>query len=198
MDAKEAIGDIRAALRSVKENQQKVVSVDALEKYLDELEKDVGVSAAERAVAHQANLEHYKAENEANLAQHRATIDVGLEHFQSVIQTGQAALRSAILINGGAAVALLAFLGRIWETEPSQTVVVGLPTSLLGFVFGVLAAAVASGTTYLAQFVLGENWIKTGHTMNIISILLVIVSYGLFVFGGYTAYEAFVAHLQAK
>ncbi len=198
MEPKEVIEDIRKALESVKEQQQEVVSVVALENYLNVLEEDIGVSAAERAAAHEANLEHYKAQNAASLTQYEATAAGQREMFRSVIQAGQRAINSAMLINGGAAVALLAFLGRIWETGQSPAVASGLTLSLLRFLGGVLVAAVAFGTTYLTQFTFGHGWNTTGHSINVISILLVIGSYILFLWGGYTAYEAFVAQLQPR
>ena len=198
MERKEVIEDIRKALQDVKAQQQKVVSVDALENYLDVLEEGIGVSAAERAEAHQANLEHYKAQNTANLAQYEATAAGQREMFRSVVQAGQKAINSSMLINGGAAVALLAFLGRIWDTGQSPAVASGLTLSLLKFLGGVLAATVAFGTTYLTQFTFGHGWNKTGHSINVISMLLVIGSYILFLWGGHTAYEAFVAQLQPR
>jgi len=194
MDANEVIGEIQKDLQLVKEKQQKIVSIEALENYLEKLKKYVGASETEWMAAHQANLEHYKAQNEAKLAEYRANVDMHLEHFRSIIQTAQVALRSVILINGGGAVALLAFFSRIWGVGLSAPVVLGLTKSLLLFVFGVLVAAVASGASYLTQYAYFGKWNKLGHLFRYASIVFVVISYALFAWGCYAAYGAFVAH----
>ncbi len=140
-------------------------------------------------------MEHYKAQNAANLAQYEAERSRSLESFRSVILTGQAALKSAILINGGASVALLAFLGHIWNTEPPAPVVAGLTQSLLFFLIGVLLSAMAAGTTYLTQAFYDGGWDKTGMGINFINILLVVSAYYLYLKGGLAAYSTFVLHL---
>ena len=72
--------------------------------------------------------------------------------FNAGLVLGQNALKSVILINGGAAVALLAFIGHIWPKEqPSQLIHLG--GSLQWFVYGVFFAAVASGITYVTQII---------------------------------------------
>jgi hypothetical protein len=70
-----------------------------------------------------------------------------LELFRSVITAGSSALRSATLINGGAAVALLAFLGS--PNAKNQQAAFAL--SLAIFAFGVFAASAAEGLRYLTQ-----------------------------------------------
>ena len=92
-------------------------------------------------------LENHKAELARRLM-------VETENFKSVILTGQSALKSAILINGGAAVALLAFIGHVWKPDYLRTASINLVGSLQWFVFGVLSAAIAAGGTYAAQFIL--------------------------------------------
>jgi hypothetical protein len=74
----------------------------------------------------------------------------GVEMFRSVIQAGQNALRSAFLMNGGASVALLAFVGHLSSVAPKKVPM--LAPSLATFVGGVLVAALASGVTYLSQW----------------------------------------------
>jgi len=51
--------------------------------------------------------------------------------FKSVIDAGTVALRSATLINGGAAVALLAFIGNIWEKGVAEEAVAHIELVIL-------------------------------------------------------------------
>jgi hypothetical protein len=75
-----------------------------------------------------------------------------LETFKVVIASGQNALRAAMLVNGGAAVALLALLGNIVTKTESDRVLKGpLPVALLFFGLGVFMSAVASALVYFAQ-----------------------------------------------
>jgi hypothetical protein len=203
MDAKVVIKALMDIIEQSRKQGVEVIRLTDVQNLLNDLNQRI-VSAESQPVQElppDIALTQWKMQHEINLAQYitqyRASTDTSLELLRSVILSGQAALKSAILINGGAAVALLAFIGRIWETQPSRFVVSGLTSSLLAFVYGVLAAAAATGTTYLAQFFYNYNLVKTGHITNIISITLVIISYILFgYFGCYKAYLAFIAHLK--
>src|SRR5690349_6461424 len=69
--------------------------------------------------------------------------DMDKEMFKSVLESGHNALKAVMLINGGAAVAFLAFLGNL--LTKSQAVKMGdFPKALLCFVFGALLSAMAS------------------------------------------------------
>ena len=96
---------------------------------------------------------------------------------------GQSALRAAILVNGGAAAALLAFIGHV-ATAPVGRYQAGAATpALLCFVGGVLAAAMAAGSTYLVQSAFGHDLEPRGRAWNNVSIGLVCASYLLFLAG---------------
>ena len=74
-----------------------------------------------------------------------------VEGLKASIQSGQAALKSVILINGVASVAILAFIGNLATSEKSKALIPILSCSLAYFVFGTLVAAMASGGAYLSQ-----------------------------------------------
>ena len=95
------------------------------------------------------------------MAHYDAQQKYSLEMFRSVIIYGQAALKSSILINGGAAVALMAFIGKIWGTELAVPAVEALTAAVLLFAFGVLASALGTGSTYVTQFSYMRDWNKT-------------------------------------
>ena len=139
--------------------------------------------------------EIWKAENQSKLAQYNAEraeeLAQTIEMFKAVNTAGQAALKSAILINGGAAIALLAFIGSIFKVSPDSEVITKLSPAMIYFVIGVLSGAVASGTTYISQFLYGYEKRCWGHIINGLAWLLVILSYILFLAGFILAYRVF-------
>jgi hypothetical protein len=142
-----------------------------------------------RQQKHSSDLTYYNAQVAFEVANYT-------ESFKAVIQAGQTALKSAILINGGAAVALLAFIGSLWSSSPSIKVVESLSSSMQFFVFGVLSSAIATGIVYLAQYanMLKKSW--TFRILNFISIILVIFSYICFVTGSYYGFQAFLKQVK--
>ena len=100
MDAKEAIEIIQSAVADVKKIGQDTISVESLENYLGALDVDAEKSRESQRLEHQRSLAHYDAQTKHQL-----------EMFRSVIEAGREALKSVILINGGAAVAILGLTG---------------------------------------------------------------------------------------
>ena len=140
-------------------------------------------------------MEEWKAQNQSILAQYDAEQAQDRELFRSVITSGQAALKSAILINGGAVVALLAFIGGVFknlsESSSDSEVISKLSYAMIYFVAGVLSGAVASGITYLAQYAYAFKKWCIGHILTGVIVLLVFGCYILFVVGVTLAYEVF-------
>lgn len=194
MKASDVLHEIRQALKQTKEQGHSTVSIDAMENYLLLFDKDVENDTYYTSLNHEAELAKFKAENDRNIAHANNETAHSLEMFKSVITAGQAALKAGMVVNGGAAVALLAFAGKIWETQTSQTVANSLTSSILVFCLGVLSAAFATGTTYLSQFAFSGNWVKLGNFINILSILVVLSSYGLFFVGAFTAANSLGTH----
>lgn len=79
--------------------------------------------------------------------------DFILENERGCIATGNAALKSAVLLNGATAAALLAFIAHQWTPGqpmmPTVSIVVGSINQLL---FGVFSAVLATGFGYLRMF----------------------------------------------
>ena len=71
--------------------------------------------------------------------------------FKAVIESGKTALTTVMLVNGGAAVALLAFIANMAAKVDSPIKLYAIAGALMWFVMGVLLAALATGTTYLTQ-----------------------------------------------
>jgi hypothetical protein len=115
-----------------------------------------------------------------------------LEQFNSLMQISALALRSALIINGGSALALLTFLGNMKESSGMVYFVCALKI----YIAGVTLAAFAHATSYLAQYrylnELKSNGAKQkGQYITYASILLVVSSYLAFVFGGLEASSGF-------
>ena len=103
--------------------------------------------------------EHARLQHASNLAQYEASNATALELLKSVVTTAGVAIKSLILINGGAAVALLAFIGHL-ATSGTNT---GAPVHafavpLLWFVIGVWTAALFAGFVAAAQKLYAEEF----------------------------------------
>jgi hypothetical protein len=198
MNGEGVISIIRDAAEYAKNHGLELIRICDLDNLLSEIEKEI-ISKRNQSTTKQTielDFAQWKAQHESSLAQYKANIDIFLEQFRSVIIAGQTALKSSILINGGAAVALLAFLGKIWNIQSSGAVFNNLPFSLLTFVFGVLSAAIASGTTYLSQYFDALKWLKLSIVTNILTIILIIISYCCFGCGAYIAYRVFITQFS--
>jgi hypothetical protein len=104
------------------------------------------------------------------------------------------ALNAALLINGGAVIAFLGFLGSMLSKGGSEALGLKLTIPLLSFGFGVLFGALGFGFRYCAQFFYARKRAKTGHTFNAISVLSATSALIAFGSGVYIAYAAFTNH----
>jgi len=132
MKPSEAIAVIRNAILGVKSKNQEHVSVDALLNYLDDLNEGVDDK-------HGFDAEAFRAEHERNLTHYEVQQQHSLEMWRSVIIFAQGSIKSAMLINGGGAAALLAFIGNIWNKGIADNAVASITFSIAFFSFGVLA-----------------------------------------------------------
>ena len=196
MNAKEVIDDLSRALAQVKQQGQEVVSIVALESYLANLKGHVEKVGELDRIKLDSDLASFRAEHERILAHYDAQQKHSVEMIRSVFAYGQAALKSSILINGGAAAALLAFIGKIWSEETGQAAVNALTNALVLFSFGVLAGAIGTAATYLSQLSYTSSWTKIGVGFHVLTILIVAAAYVLFGLGSYEAYESFLKHLS--
>ncbi|MDC8640792.1 hypothetical protein NY667_24205 [Xanthomonas hortorum pv. hederae] len=144
MKTEEVLDIIRTAIVNAKNNGIDKVALNDLDKMIQTLAEDAaespeGVSAGEAAMA------TYKANLDALGNSLRYQHETRLEMLRATVTTSQSALRSSLLINAGAAVALLSFIGGIWGKGRYLYVIPGLSYSLSIFVWGVLAGALAAG-----------------------------------------------------
>jgi hypothetical protein len=137
--------------------------------------------------AHDAVTEHYVAANEG------------------AIKAGDLVLRNCLLINGGAAIAILAFMGNVLTKDPStRKLLADVASGLNYFVGGVVAAMVAMGLTYVDHLLNWKHatsqtkvwihpyiesgdrtvlWARLKNTTHATTVVLVAASVGMFVWG---------------
>ena len=189
MDAKQFAAEMKKTIEDVKSQGNAAIFCDNIIAYLDEVLK------SPEAEPRPVDIERYKADLqnwiEANKHQHEGS----LEMFRSVIVAGQSAIKSSFLLNGGAFVALLAFIAHLAQFDSAK--VPTFAACLLYFAFGALAIVVTSGLTYLSQWFYASAYAwakKAGFGLNIACIVLGIASYGLFAWGLFATYATFVGY----
>ncbi|MBK4996791.1 hypothetical protein IAE39_004965 [Pseudomonas sp. S37] len=139
-------------------------------------------------------IEKLKAYLQTQVEVEKYRHSANLEMFKSIIQTGQSAIKANMLLNGGAAVALLAFIGKLADVNPGNIPLFAMPLTV--FVIGAFLATLVSGLAYLTQVIFSEDgkWRdRIGNTLQGISILAGLGSLILFGCGTHLAYRAFIA-----
>lgn len=193
VSAQQLIQAHRTALKEAEASGLNAIQTSTLHKIFDDLEKqlDAGLSQI-----HPLELEKFRSDLAGSLAYQAHMHNWSLEGFRQVIALGQSTLKSMMLINGGAAVALLAFLGNLVARSSSSENIVEFSGSMFLFVIGVFLAAVAYATTYFSQlFYDGEkDWQRrTGLVFHVVTSLVGAASLGAFLWGAYVAYSGFIA-----
>lgn len=120
-----------------------------------------------------------------------------VESYKSTIENGRNALRSLFIMNGGAAVAMAAFIGNSADSPNRALNLETLSASIAIFAFGVLFASLAHGTNYIATFFYnsedGSKSAKIGHCVNFITIFFAICGYVSFGMGLLRATQGFLS-----
>lgn len=189
MSTKQFAAQMKATIEDIKAKGTAAIHCDNLIAYLTEVEK------TPEAEPSSIQIEKYKADLQNWIETNKRDHDGQLEMFRSVITSGQAAIKSSFLLNGGAAVAMLAFIGHLAQFKAEK--VSAFSACLLPFAYGVLAIALTSGLTYLSQWLYaGTNSTaqRVGFWLNILCILLGCSSYGFFSWGLFDTYRSFITY----
>lgn len=189
MSVKQFAAQLKAVVEDIKANGTAAILCDNLVAYLDEVQNSVESEPSP------VEIERYKADLQNRIEINKHNHEGRLEMFRSVISSGQSAIKSSFLLNGGAAVAMLAFIGHLAQFSAAK--VPEFAACLIPFAFGVLAISLTAGITYLTQWFYASNrkWAqKVGFWLNLFSILLGFSSYGLFAWGLFKTYHSFVAY----
>jgi hypothetical protein len=174
---KTAIQIIREHVRTVQKEGGCWVTAESIEQLLDHLDS----GQAEKDIAALVD-----ADKEMALAKHRGD----LELFKSVIQSGESARKSFFLLNGGAAVAVLALIGHLSTSATTAAQVNKFAVPLLFFACGLLFAAMASGGTYLVQKAYADSRKRRADVINMLGMWVCFFSLVAFSVGCYFAYVA--------
>jgi hypothetical protein len=192
MTNKELIQQIREGVRVTAQQGQASVNVVDLDRYLDQWEKALPLDEGPLS---QFQLDKLRAQFEEYLANQQRIHEGRMEMYRAVNIAGRRAIKSTLLINGGAAAALLAFIGHISTAATSlahvRAAIPELASPLALYVTGLLLTAMSAGAVYVAAARYFAQKTKAGDVFNSISVALVIVSYVLFAWGSWIAYNVF-------
>jgi len=90
---------------------------------------------------------------------HHAMIDM---LNQAAVDSSEKFLKTCVIVNGGAAISILAFVGGIASKEKElMQKLLPIANSLSIFAYGVLAAAMGYGFAYLTHYFAGRNLSKS-------------------------------------
>lgn len=178
MEAKELIKIMQEHITVAKKSGLVNFTIESIEKWVsDDLTK-----LSDKPSQSADEKEHYKNVTiPAWLEELKGYNLQDVEVLKAVFQFGGAALKSAILINGGAAVALLAFMGAIFIGKPEVSKELTCP--LMVFTFGVLSATIASGVSYCTQYYYSSKNDSKGDYWRGATIIFIVLSYILFAAG---------------
>jgi hypothetical protein len=198
MEANDVIDKIIKELNNFEREGNTTLNVHSLSDYLNQLRNEV-------SSCHDFDLETLKAKNQIKIEKMKLDEAIRLESFKSTISSGMNAAKSCMLINGGASVALLAFIGNIWSKGSLGMAAMLVSKGLLFFCSGVALAALCTGFTYLAQSAytsseLGTNkkWSSWGTFCNSIAIFSALLSLIVFGFGSYQTYLSMASQFASN
>jgi hypothetical protein len=180
VEATNAIDIVKAALADAKSSGGATVSIDGLDKLLDDIRANATPS-----------MEHYKLKYQGALAEYDVKNKYRLEMLKATIDAGREALNAIVLINGGAVIALLGFLGAVISKQFPASLGLRLTTPLLQFGLGVLLGALGFGARYLSQACYAGAKDRAGQILTLLAIIVVLAAYGIFGMGIYGAYQSF-------
>lgn len=189
MGTKQFAAQMKVMIEDIKSKGTAAIYCDNLIAYLTEVQNSPEVEPTP------IEIEKYKADLQNWIEYSKQSHESNLEMFRSVISSGQNALKSAFILNGGASVALLAFIGHLAQFQPSK--VAAFSHCLLPFTLGVLAISITSGFTYLSQWLYGshnESARKAGFVINISCIILGLASYAFFTWGLFIVQGLFASY----
>lgn len=121
-----------------------------------------------------------------------------IELFKSVIESGKTALNTLLIVCGGSALALLAFIGNLAAKDGDSPRIAALAPALLCYAASLGVIAFVAGATYLAQFFFArdayladvtDTWErKVANVINVIAIIAFSSALALYAMGSVIAY----------
>jgi hypothetical protein len=128
-----------------------------------------------------------KLKHDSDLAAYNNKHAFNVRLFEAVITFSQLTLKSAFLLNGGASIAILTFLGH----DQWKYLRVPLANALLLFVTGVFMSALSTASTYFTQSAYAEHNRRIGNYWRWVTVVLLAVAYLAFGIASWRCYIAF-------
>ena len=145
-------------------------------------------------------LEHYKATWSSKLEEYKAEQAISLAAGNLLGSFGVLGIKSLFLFNGGAIVAVLAFLGHLWSPEGAdRALAISVASTLHWFVWGIVSAFTATALAYGSQVVVfdfrGRSWTRwAAETGRCLCLLSCATSLTLLVVGALEAANTLTEH----
>jgi hypothetical protein len=189
-NARDLIEVLRGALDKMKSEGHTAVPIAGLESFLSTAQEKL---QNETVSVPPEVIEHAKMVHAANLAAYEAQTASSRELFKSVIDMSKVTVTSLILINGGSAVALLAFVGQLASAEQPRMPIASFAAPLAAFVVGVGTAAFFGAFILVTQKLYAQRWIKCAVLTSWASVAIGLSSFAAFGVGSCFAYRVFAA-----
>ena len=174
MNGKDVVQSLALLLQDVRRTQP-VVAIDALLSVLSQWEAKLPELSEYQKTSLQKDIENLKATHASRI-----------ESFKAVIEFGKVAVSTSVLLNGGAAIAVLSLLGNFSTNRPAAAALLANP--IFCWAIGALVAGVSASTAYLAQNLYTQNILSSaGNRWRVATMILVFLSYFCFSSGVWLA-----------
>ncbi|WP_223505517.1 hypothetical protein [Pseudomonas sp. GL-RE-29] len=191
----DVISILRWEIDSAKKKGLSEVSLESLSNLVGMIETE-SHQTPEGVDREQARIEQFKSSLVDWQNDNQRNHESQMEMLRATIATSHLAIKSALIINGGAAVAFLAFLGTAWSRFSGAAVKGLLASSLEHFVMGVMFTGVGAGVAYICQAAFGDEFgkhsEKIGGVLRWLAVFLVLGSFWKFYEGCQVALKAFI------
>lgn len=114
--------------------------------------------------------------SEAKQSDPRSDQQTDLEMLRSLISSAEGAVKASMLANGGAAVALLAFMGHVATEPTSRGLVRQFACPLAALATGLLSAACSAAVVYITQWHYYQGETRTGDVWRRVGLIAWLVS----------------------
>jgi hypothetical protein len=205
MDNKGVIEVLKANVADCREKGISSVSIEDIERLATELENDPDLVADDALREHRIDLdrqmrvESYKARLSGSSKRFEFRVRRAELMTNMTVKTGENAVKSLLVVNGGAALALLAFLGSVARMSDDLAIKSDIANSLAIFTFGAFLAALTSGLTFFSQAGFGGEFgnhsASVGYWFRRAAIASAVLSTAGFVVGAWVSAKAFGADI---
>lgn len=185
----------RPAIDTLKDEILKAKSAGVAALYCDNLISYIDqIIASPDNTPSEGEVAHFQARALRQMQQLRMAHETRMEGFKAVIGYGQSAIKTMVVVNGGASVALLAFIGHLAANDVAN--VLHFVGPLVPFGVGALFGGLASGGAYLSQWCYEAGWLKRGGAFNLATVAVGAGAYVAFAWGLWASVSAFSTFLS--